>query len=236
AGVAGVAASWGGAAARAVARVPHPQLVDRIWAVAAAALIGCLGNEWVARYRIRTGRRIGSAALVADGLHARTDGLTSLAVLLGAGGAALGWRLADPLVGLLITVAILAALRSAVREVGRRLMDAVDPALVDAGERSLREVAGVRGVGALRMRWVGHVLRAEAEVVVDGDLTVAEGHRVAEAAEQALRQAVPRLLAATVHVDTPATAAVGGAAPTAAATLGGRRPEAAAGQRVRPAA
>ena len=95
------------------------------------ALVGFVGNEIVARYRIRVGRRIGSAALVADGLHARTDGFTSLAVLLGAGGVALGWRWADPIVGLLITVAILGVLRSAVRQVGARLMDAVDPDLVD---------------------------------------------------------------------------------------------------------
>ncbi len=200
--VATVAVSAVLAAATAVDRLLHPQQVGHVWAVAAAAVVGCLGNEWVARYRIRTGRRIGSAALVADGVHARADGLASLAVLLGAGGSALGWRVADPLVGLVITAAILVVLRSSVREVGRRLMDGVEPALVDAAERRLREVDGVRGVGALRMRWVGHALRAEAEVAVDGSLTVAEGHRVAEAAERALKQAVPRLVAATVHIDT----------------------------------
>ncbi|MDH6126649.1 cation diffusion facilitator family transporter [Kitasatospora sp. GP82] len=191
------------AAATAVDRLLHPQPVTHLWAVVGAALVGCLGNEWVARHRIRTGRAIGSAALVADGLHARTDGLTSLAVLLGAAGSALGWKLADPVVGLIITGAILLALRTSVREVGRRLMDAVDPALVDTAERELRAVAGVQGVGALRMRWIGHSLRAEAEVVVDGGLTVIAGHQVAEAAEQALIRAVPRLLAATVHIDHP---------------------------------
>ncbi|WP_082119541.1 cation diffusion facilitator family transporter [Saccharothrix sp. ST-888] len=191
------------AAATAVDRLLHPQPVTHLWAVAGAALVGCLGNEWVARYRIRTGRAIGSAALVADGVHARTDGLTSLAVLLGAAGSALGWSLADPIVGLLITGAMLLVLRTSVREIGRRLMDAVDPALVEAAERELRTVAGVQGVGALRMRWIGHSLRAEAEVVVDGGLTVVAGHQVAEAAERALIRAVPRLLAATVHIDHP---------------------------------
>ncbi|MGK4581021.1 cation diffusion facilitator family transporter [Kitasatospora sp. HPMI-4] len=191
------------AAATAVDRLLHPQPVTHLWAVAGAALAGCLGNEWVARHRIRTGRAIGSAALVADGMHARTDGLTSLAVLLGAAGSALGWRPADPVVGLVITGAILLVLRTSVREVGRRLMDAVDPALVDAAERELRTVAGVQGVGALRMRWIGHSLRAEADVVVDGGLTVVAGHQVAEAAERALIRAVPRLLAATVHIDHP---------------------------------
>ena len=104
--------------------------------VAAAGVIGFAGNELVALYRIRVGRRIGSAALVADGLHARTDGLTSLAVVLGAAGVAARLPAADPIVGLLITVAILVVLRDAARDVFRRLMDAVDPDLVDAAERA----------------------------------------------------------------------------------------------------
>ncbi|GGQ20997.1 hypothetical protein GCM10010279_30920 [Streptomyces mutabilis] len=127
----------------------------------------------MARYRIRVGREIGSAALVADGLHARTDGFTSLAVLLSAAGAALGWRLADPVVGLAITAAITLVLRDAAREVFRRLMDAVDPALADRAERVLDEVPGVRGVGELRLRWIGHRLRAEVALMVDGEVTSA---------------------------------------------------------------
>ncbi|MFC9231524.1 cation diffusion facilitator family transporter [Streptomyces decoyicus] len=185
----------------AVDRLLNPRDVTHLWAVAAAAVIGFIGNEWVARFRIRTGRKIGSAALVADGLHARTDGFTSLAVLLGAGGAALGWRAADPLIGLLITAAILMVLRDAAREVYRRLMDCVDPGLIDAAETALRTVDGVRGVGQVRMRWIGHTLRAEADIVVDARLTVVQAHALAVAAEHALIHAVPRLTAATVHTD-----------------------------------
>ncbi|MFG2409531.1 cation diffusion facilitator family transporter [Streptomyces brevispora] len=196
-----IAASSALAAYEAVDRLLNPREVTHLWAVAAAAVVGFIGNEWVARYRIRTGRRIGSAALVADGLHARTDGFTSLAVLLGAGGAALGWRAADPIVGLLITAAILMVLRDAAREVYRRLMDSVDPALVDIAEEALRAVDGVRGVGQVRMRWIGHALRAEADIVVDPDLTVVQAHALAVAAEHALIHAVPRLTAATVHTD-----------------------------------
>src|SRR5215471_7323160 len=124
-----IAASSALAAYAAVTRLAHPRPVSNLIAVAAAALIGFAGNELVARYRIRTGRKIGSAALVADGLHARTDGFTSLAVLLGAGGVALGWHWADPVIGLVITAAILSVLHQATREIYRRLMDAVDPAL-----------------------------------------------------------------------------------------------------------
>ncbi|MFF1896313.1 cation diffusion facilitator family transporter [Streptomyces sp. NPDC058206] len=196
-----ITASSALAAYTAIDRLLNPQDITHLSWVAAGAVIGFIGNEWVARYRIRTGRKIGSAALVADGLHARTDGFTSLAVLLGAGGAAIGWQLADPIVGLLITLAILMVLKDAAKEVFRRLMDAVDPALVDTAESALRAVDGVRDVGQVRMRWIGHALRAEADIVVDPQLTVVEAHGLAVAAEHALIHAVPRLTAATVHTD-----------------------------------
>jgi hypothetical protein len=140
-------------------------------------------------------------ALVADGLHARTDGFTSLAVLVGTGGVALGWKQADPIVGLLITVAMLAVLRQAAREVYRRLMDAVDPALIDQAEATLRATAGVLDVGQVRMRWIGHRLRAECEVIVDGSATAMAAHQAAVEAEHALIHAIPRLSAALVHTD-----------------------------------
>ena len=185
----------------AIHRLIYPHSVSGLIKVAAAALIGFTGNELVARYRIRTGRKIGSAALVADGLHARTDGFASLAVLLGAGGVALGWDWADPVAGLLITVAILAVLRQAARQICQRLMDAVDPALVDQTEQTLRATPGVLGVGHVRLRWVGHRLRGECEVIVDADATAIQAHQVAARAEHNLLHALPRLAAALVHAD-----------------------------------
>jgi cation diffusion facilitator family transporter len=189
------------AAYEAVHRLLHPAPVSSLIAVAAAALVGFAGNELVARYRIRVGRRIGSAALVADGLHARTDGFTSLAVLVGAGGVALGWNWADPVVGLAITGAILAVLYQAAREIGGRLMDAVDPALVDQAERTLRAVPGVLGTGQVRLRWIGHQLRAECEIIVGSGATAVEAHQAAVTAEHDLLHALPRLSAALVHAD-----------------------------------
>lgn len=185
----------------ALRRLVDPAEVQYVGAVAAAGVIGFLGNEAVARYRIRVGKEIGSAALVADGLHARTDGFTSLAVVVGAIGVGLGFERADPIVGLLITVAILFVLRDAAGQVYRRLMDAVDESLVDDVEAVLRGTEGVRDVGQVRVRWVGHALRAEAEVVVDGDLSLVEGHRIAELAQHRLLHEVPRLTAALVHAD-----------------------------------
>jgi cation diffusion facilitator family transporter len=202
-----IAASSALTAYQAAVRLAHPRGVSALAVVAAAAVIGCAGNELVARYRIRVGRSIGSAALVADGLHARADGLTSLAVLLGAGGVALGWDWADPVVGLLITAAILAVLRQAAREVWRRLMDAVDPALVDQAEQTLRGTPGVLAAGQVRLRWVGHQLRAECEIIVAADASAVEAHQVAVTAEHNLLHALPRLTAALVHADPQPAAA-----------------------------
>ncbi|KIA66208.1 membrane protein [Nocardia vulneris] len=184
---------------QAVRRVLEPVPIGHLGWVAAAGLIGFLGNETVALYRIRVGRRIGSAALVADGLHARTDGFTSLAVLLGAGGVALGFPLADPIIGLLITVAILAVLRTAARDVLRRLMDAVEPGLVTDAERALAAEPAVQGVRSLRMRWIGHRLHADVELDVAPTITLAEAHRVAHEAEHTLTHVVPKLDTALVH-------------------------------------
>lgn len=195
-----IAASAVIAAWESVERLRHPQDLDAIWLVMVAGVIGFVGNELVAEYRIRVGRRIGSAALVADGLHARTDGLTSLAVVAGAAGVALGFRLADPIVGLVITVAILVVLRSAARDIYRRLMDAVDPALVEQAERVLAATAGVVEVETVRMRWIGHQLRAEVAVAVDHSMSVAEGHDIAEEVRHRLLHALPKLRDATVHV------------------------------------
>jgi cation diffusion facilitator family transporter len=199
-----IAASSALAAYEAVTRLLHPQPVSDLIVVAVAALTGFAGNELVARYRIRVGREIGSAALVADGLHARTDGFTSLAVLIGAGGVAIGWKWADPVVGLAITAAILVVLYQAAREVYRRLMDAVDPGLVDQAERTLRATPGVLDVGLVRLRWVGHELWAECEIAVDGDITAIAAHEIAVNAEHALLHTLPRLSAALVHTDPQA--------------------------------
>jgi len=187
------------AGVEATRRLLDPVPIDHLGWVALAGVIGFAGNEWVALYRIRVGRRIGSAALVADGLHARTDGFTSLAVVLGAGGVAVGLPLADPVVGLVITAAILLVLRTAARDVFRRLMDGVDPELVDAAERALAAEPGVVEVRSVKMRWIGHHLHADAELDVDPSTSLRDAHRVAHTAEHALTHAVPKLNTALIH-------------------------------------
>ncbi|GAA1601585.1 cation diffusion facilitator family transporter [Kribbella hippodromi] len=196
-----IAASSAYAGYEAVRRFIQPSDVRHLGVLIVAGIVGFLGNEVVAQYRIRTGRRIGSAALVADGLHARTDGFTSLAVVLSAIGAGLGFRLADPIIGLLITVAILFVLREAAREVYRRLMDAVDPALVDRTEQIIRATPGVVDVSSVQLRWIGHSLRAEARIAVDSTTSLVDAHHLSHQVEHELIHGVRRLSSATIHTE-----------------------------------
>jgi cation diffusion facilitator family transporter len=186
---------------QAIERIIHPQPVGFLWAVALAALVGFLGNEAVAVFRIRVGRQIGSAALIADGYHARTDGWTSIAVLIGAVGVWLGYPLADPIVGLLIAAAILVIVWQSGKTVFARLLDGVDPEVIDEIRHGASHVEGVEDVAEVRARWVGHRLRAEVNVAVDPELSVDEGHAIAREVNHQLLHHLRYLDAAVVHVD-----------------------------------
>jgi cation diffusion facilitator family transporter len=186
-------------------KLVEPQPLTYLPWVIVASVIGFLGNELVAIYRIRVGREIGSAALEADGLHARTDGLTSLAVLVGAIGVWLGYPRADPIIGLLITIPILQVVWGAARTIWERLMDAVDPALVDSVEQKAARIDGVQRVQGVRVRWLGHSLEAELHAEVDSQLSTAASHTIAQEIEHTLLHALPQLTTVTVHID-PASA------------------------------
>ncbi|MBI3750747.1 MAG: cation transporter [Chloroflexi bacterium] len=189
------------AAAESISRLVSPEPITNIPIVIGAGLIGFAGNEAVAAYRIRVGRAIGSAALVADGYHARTDGLTSLAVVAGALGVAAGYPLADPLVGLLITAVILAVLKQAAGQMLGRLMDAVEPELVEQVETIVASVPEVQSVDRLRVRWLGHAVEASLAITVDCDLSVAQGHRVSEEVRHRLLHEVRHLETVVIHVN-----------------------------------
>ena len=186
-------------------RFLHPQAVEYIWAVAGAGVIGFVGNEAVARLRIRVGKEIGSVALVADGHHAHVDALTSLAVVLSAGGVWLGFPMADPAIGLLITVAILRIAWVSGKPVALRLLDAVEPDVVEEIREAARQADHVAEVTEVRVRWLGHRLHAELNVTVQADLSMEEGHEVATTVRHALLHRLHYLSNATVHVD-PVTA------------------------------
>jgi cation diffusion facilitator family transporter len=186
---------------QAIERLINPQPVGFLGALAAAALVGFLGNEAVAIFRIRVGRQIGSAALVADGYHARTDGWTSLAVLVGAVGVWLGYPLLDPVVGLLIAAAILVIVWQSAKMVFSRLLDGVEPEAIEEIRHAASHVSGVEDVSEVRARWLGHRLHAEVNIAVDPELSVAEGHAVAREVNHQLLHHLSYLNGAVIHVD-----------------------------------
>jgi cation diffusion facilitator family transporter len=196
-----IAASAAFAGYEAIHRLLHPEKVSHLGFVMLAAVVGAIGNEVVAQYRIRVGRRIGSAALEADGIHARTDGVTSLLVLVGAVAVAFGAQWADAVVGLVITAAIVVVGYQAVRSVGQRLLDAVDPAIVLRISTVVGAVDGVVSVTEVRARWAGHRLLAQVRLSVDGDLSVTKAHEIAEVAHHELLHHVSNLSEAIIHVD-----------------------------------
>jgi cation diffusion facilitator family transporter len=167
----------------------------------AAALVGVIGNEAVALYKIRVGRQINSASLVADGLHSRIDGLASLAAFAGLAGVALGMPRADPLAGLVITVVILWVAVGAIREVAWRLLDRVDPEIVHQIEHVAESVPGVEDARDVRARWAGRSLFVTLAISLDGALPLTEAHAIAEEVRHALLHDVPGVAMVDVHMD-----------------------------------
>jgi len=187
---------------QSIDRLLHPQKVEYLWAVIIASIVGFLGNEAVALFRIKVGKEIGSAALIADGQHARVDGLTSLAVLFGAVGVWVGYPLADPVVGLVITVIILRIVWESGKAVFTRLLDGVDPAVIDEIRHAVNHAPGVQDITEIRVRWIGHRLHAEVNIAVNSELTVEQGHEVAMEVRHQLLHHLRYLSNVSIHVDT----------------------------------
>ncbi len=188
-----------------IQRFFYPHTVGYLWAVAAASIIGFLGNEGVAIFRIKVGKEMGSAALIADGYHARTDGIASLTVLLSVIGVSIGYPLADPIIGILMTLLILRIVWESAAAVFTRLLDGVDPDVVDEIKAEARCSKGVEDVSEVRVRWLGHRMHAELNVAVGQELSVEEGHYIANQVRHDLLHKLKFLSGVTIHVD-PANA------------------------------
>ncbi|TIM72397.1 MAG: cation transporter [Mesorhizobium sp.] len=184
---------------QAIDRLINPRVVTHLGWLAAAGIVGFLGNEAVAVFRIRVGREINSAALIADGYHARTDGLTSLAVVLGAFGVWLGFALADPIVGLLITLAIFGIVWQSARSVLTRMLDGIDPDVIGDIHHAAAHVPAARIVEA-KARWIGHRLHADIAIAVEESLPVGEAKKITAALEHELFEHMPALAAANIRL------------------------------------
>ncbi len=188
------------AAYESIRKLLDPQPIGNLWLVVAAALVGFVGNEAVAQFRLRVGNEIGSAALIADGQHARVDGFTSLAVLIGVLGVWAGFPILDPLVGIAITITILFIVKDAARAVWNRMIDGIEPEIVGEIEHAPTHVTGVEGVHQVRARWVGHKVHTDLHITVNPDLSVRESHAIAAEVEHTLRQHIRSFGGAVIHV------------------------------------
>jgi cation diffusion facilitator family transporter len=184
-----------------VQRLFEPRLINHIPWVIAAGIIGALGNEFVARYRIRIGHEIGSEALITDGHHARSDALTSLAVVAAGIGAAFGAEWVDPIAGLVVASGILWLLIKSGRKMARRLLDGIEPELVEDAATAIESVDGVIAIDDLRVRWHGHQLHIAASVAVAPDLTVEDGHDIAHNVEHELHHRFSSPIVAIIHIE-----------------------------------
>ncbi|MER9434766.1 cation diffusion facilitator family transporter [Mesorhizobium sp. M0618] len=188
----------------AIDRLINPKPITFLGWVAIAGIIGFIGNEAVAVFRIRVGREINSAALIADGYHARTDGFTSLAVVLGAIGVWLGFPLADPIIGLLITLAIFAIVWQSSKAVLTRMLDGVEPGIVDEIHHAAKHVSGIERVQSVQARWIGHRLHADVAISVPEMATANDVLGVTEALKEELFAHLPALAEANVRLVSPA--------------------------------
>ncbi|WP_068471059.1 cation diffusion facilitator family transporter [Candidatus Protochlamydia phocaeensis] len=184
-----------------IERFFFPRQVVHLDAVILASLIGFIGNELVAIFRIKVGKEIGSAALIADGYHARTDGIVSLGVVFSVIGIWLGYPLADPIIGLIMTAIIFKIVWESSIAVMTRLLDGVDPHLVDQIIQIANQVKGVKEVKNVRLRWLGHYLYAEMTLTINGALPIKEGHQIAERVHQLLLQQLQFLSQANIRIE-----------------------------------
>lgn len=188
-----------------IERFYHPQPLHHLGALAAAAVVGFIGNEIVAIFRMRVGREINSAALIADGQHAMADGLVSLAVLASAIGVALGYPWADPVIGLVITGVLLKIVWESGQTIFTRLLDGVEPNVIHELHHAAEHIPEVDAVNGIRARWLGHRLYAELEIAVPGQVSIQTGQAVAAKVRAQLHEHVPYLGRAAISVVSSTT-------------------------------
>ncbi len=181
-------------------RLLNPLPLENLEWIALASLVGFVGNELVAEMQIRVGRRIGSDAMIADGQHARIDGLTSLAVLIAVLGTLIGAPILDPIVGVVIALAIVGITWNAIRAIWLRMMDAVDPHLVEHVEAHALEVPGVLSIESLRLRWVGHRLYGAMIISLSGSTSLQQSQQIVASVQQEARGIIPQLEELVVQV------------------------------------
>lgn len=191
------------AGVQSIQRLMHPMPVSNLGALMGASILSFFGNEIAAVIRLRTGKRINSAALIADGYHALIDGLTSLAVLVGAVGVSFGYPLADPIAGLIITVLIIQIVWQSAKTVFIRSLDGIDPSVTKEMKHALEHVKGIASIDELRARWIGHKLWADVVVSAETDFSLTQADSLSSEIQTELKQHLPYLAQSSIRIKAP---------------------------------
>lgn len=185
----------------AVEHLVHRPALGSLPLALGVAVAGFAGNEAVAGYKIKAGRRMGSTALEADGKHSRLDGLASLGAAAGIVGAMAGAPILDPVAGLVITVVIAAIAWETGRTVTGRLLDEADASLVATIEDIAQATPGVLGITDTRARWIGRRVIAEVTLEVAPESSLARAHALGEEVRHRLYHRIEPLTDVIVHLD-----------------------------------
>ncbi len=184
-----------------IQRIIDPKVPQNILLGIVAGLVGGLGNEIVARYRLKVGKEIRSLALMAEGHHARVDALTSLGVVVGLGLVALGFPLADPIVGLIITAFIFSIVFEVGKDIVPRIVGKADADEIEEIRSVAKKIEGVKGVGGIKLQWLGHRCFADVCIAVSPLIAVSEAHRITEGVRHELLHHISALVDVTIHAD-----------------------------------
>jgi cation diffusion facilitator family transporter len=161
------------------------------WGVG-AAIVGIVGNQLVARYKLTVGRRIQSATMIADAKHSWLDALSSTGALLGLVGVAVGWPRADAVAGIVVTGFICHVAWEVSTDIAHRILDGVDPAIITTAETVASETPGVLHAHS-RARWTGRTLRLEVEGWVHPETSVADADRIGREIARTLTEHLPEM-------------------------------------------
>ncbi|MGI6784810.1 MAG: cation diffusion facilitator family transporter [Aminivibrio sp.] len=180
--------------------MPAPGISALIAAGVSVAL-----KEWLYRYTVAGGRRLGSSALIAKAWDHRSDALSSVGTLAGIGGAFFGgerWRVLDPLAALVVSVFIVMAALPVLRA---SLDELIERALPDELEEELRSailsVAGVRSFHKLKTRRIGRSIAVDVHIQMDGTLSLGEAHDISKRVEEAVWRQFGRDSHVSLHME-----------------------------------
>lgn len=168
----------------------------------AAAILSILIKEWMYWYTRKAAKKINSGALMADAWHHRSDALSSIGAFVGILGARMGYPILDPLASVVICLFIGKAAYDIFRDAIDKMVDkSCDPETLGKMRSIILEQPGVQNIDLLQTRLFGPKIYVDIEIAADGNLTLREGHEIAQRVHDAMEKEFPLVKHCMVHVN-----------------------------------